>query len=125
MATFNNTAVPRILAAMEPFGVSFAGTALIQVVAMEPAGVSFSGGAMVQAFAAEPFTHAGSLMPAEHPSPRFTMRAYKTTPTTGYVYWEVDTPDLTGQFSGYLPSELTDIVIYHECCTRNDDSADI
>lgn len=68
--------------------------------------------------------HGGVLVPAEHPSPKFTMRAFKSTPA-GYVYWEVDTPDLTGQFSGHNPALLSDIVIYHECCTRNDDFADI
>jgi len=40
------------------------------------------------------------------------MRAYKTTPTTGYVDWIVnDQPDSTGTYSGYNPAELTNITV--------------
>jgi hypothetical protein len=42
----------------------------------------------------------------------FVMRAYKTSPTTGHVYWEVfDEPDIYATQSGYLFSELTDILV--------------
>ena len=42
----------------------------------------------------------------------YLMRAYKTTPTVGYVYWEnVGGPDLTGANSGYPPLDLTDIIV--------------
>jgi len=40
------------------------------------------------------------------------MRAYKTTPTTGYVDWIVnDQPDSTGVYSGYDPSELINVTV--------------
>jgi hypothetical protein len=43
---------------------------------------------------------------------KYVMRAYKTTPTTGLVYWEVnDAPDPTGAQSGYSPSDLENIII--------------
>lgn len=40
------------------------------------------------------------------------MRAFKTTPTTGYVYWAtIGAPDPTGAGSPYDPGDLVDIVI--------------
>jgi hypothetical protein len=40
------------------------------------------------------------------------MKAYKTTPHTGYVSWVVnDNPDTIGEFSGYESSELSNITI--------------
>lgn len=43
---------------------------------------------------------------------RFVMRAFKTTPTTGYVYWvSLGVPDPTGASSGFNPVDLTDIII--------------
>jgi hypothetical protein len=42
----------------------------------------------------------------------YLMRAYKTTPTTGFVYWEnLHEADLTGANSGFPPLDLIDIVI--------------
>jgi hypothetical protein len=42
----------------------------------------------------------------------YIMRAYKTTPTTGDVYWASPvSPDATGASSGYSPGDLTDIVV--------------
>ncbi len=42
----------------------------------------------------------------------YTMRAYKTSSPQKYVYWtSVDSPDMTGQYSGYQPSELSGIVV--------------
>jgi hypothetical protein len=43
---------------------------------------------------------------------QYYMKAYKTTPHTGYVSWIVnDTPDTTGQFSGYDLNELSNITV--------------
>jgi hypothetical protein len=43
---------------------------------------------------------------------QYYMRAYKITPTEGYVDWVVnDQPDTTGSYSGYAPGELTNIIV--------------
>ena len=43
---------------------------------------------------------------------QYYMRAFKITPTTGYVDWIVnDNPDATGIYSGYSPSELINITV--------------
>lgn len=117
MATFNNVAVPRVLAAAESFGVSWSESAVILVVAIEPFGVSLGTSAAPALFAAEPMPQAGFLMPA---APRTVMRAFNTS-LARHVYWEVDEPDPTGQLSGYPLAALTDIVIYHECCAGEGD----
>lgn len=42
----------------------------------------------------------------------YIMRAFKTTPTTGYIYWgSVNAADPTAQFAPELLGDLTDIVI--------------
>ena len=42
----------------------------------------------------------------------YLMRAYKTTPTVGYVYWEnIGGSDLTGANSGYPPLDLIDVIV--------------
>lgn len=47
----------------------------------------------------------------------YIMRAFKTTPSTGYVYWiSREVPDLTGEQSGYPPIALTDIIILRNPC---------
>lgn len=47
----------------------------------------------------------------------YIMRAYKTTPTTGHVYWiSLDEPDLTGTLSGFPIVDLADIVVLREPC---------
>jgi hypothetical protein len=43
---------------------------------------------------------------------KYIMRAYKTTPTTGLVYWTVtDAPDTTGSQSPYSPADLQNITV--------------
>jgi hypothetical protein len=43
---------------------------------------------------------------------QYYMRAFKITPTVGYVDWIVnDYPDTNGTFSGYNPSELVNITV--------------
>jgi hypothetical protein len=104
MATFNSFQID-----FTPFGVSD----LTQVWQSDDTQVSLG-------FASEPYHQEGYLMPGPEASPTYVMRAFKTTPTTGHVYWEVEEPDLTGARSGFPPADLTDIVIYHQCCTPND-----
>jgi hypothetical protein len=44
----------------------------------------------------------------------FMMRAYRTTPPGGYIYWEVeDAPDITAAQAPIPAIELTDIVTSH------------
>ncbi len=51
-------------------------------------------------------------VPDPAPTVLFTMRAFKTTIPTGFVYWDVeDEPDLTGDQSPYPPADLSDIVV--------------
>lgn len=43
---------------------------------------------------------------------QYHMRAYKTTPTAGYVDWVVnDQPDSTGVYSGFNPDDLINITV--------------
>ncbi len=43
---------------------------------------------------------------------QYYMKAYKTSPDVGYVNWVVnETPDITGVFSGYELSELSNITV--------------
>ena len=47
----------------------------------------------------------------------YIMRAFKTTPTTGHVYWvSREVPDLVGEKSGYPPIDLADIIILRNPC---------
>jgi hypothetical protein len=59
----------------------------------------------------------GFLMPGPQPAGRYLMRAFKTTVTTGHVYWETfDDPDPLAVHAPYPASVLTDIVLVAELC---------
>jgi len=60
-------------------------------------------------------TQQGALMPMGDDITKFVMRGFKTTPTTGFIYWEsfVD-PDPLGYLAPVPRAQLTDIVVVSE-----------